>query len=302
MKIVTSGSDFLDIDGYAGIIAYSNLLKLKGIPSKCVSTAKLNESITPSILQLDIGLEKYEKSNDDEFIIVDVSIKNFFDNIVEEKKIVEVLDHHTGFEKYWKDRLGKNAKIEYIGAVATLIFEEYEKEGLIQKMSNQIAILLMAAILDNTLNFQAKITTERDKIAYNKLQLIANTNTDYAKNYFLECQEIIEKDLKSAIENDMKKLEKTYDILPPFFGQLTVWNKEFVLAKKDILYNTLNNFSDEWMINLICLEDSKSYIISTNKKVQRKIEKLFNKTFKNDTLVLDSVWLRKEIIKRAEDS
>ena len=49
MKIVTSGSRYIDIDAYASCIAYANLLNLKGIEAKAVSTAKINESITPNL-------------------------------------------------------------------------------------------------------------------------------------------------------------------------------------------------------------------------------------------------------------
>ena len=52
---------YIDIDAYAGIIAYANLLNLKGIQAKAVSTAKLNESITQTLLNLEIGLDKYKK-------------------------------------------------------------------------------------------------------------------------------------------------------------------------------------------------------------------------------------------------
>ena len=79
MNIVTSGSNYIDIDAYAGIIAYANLLNLKGIPAKAVSTAKLNESITPSLLNLNTVLDEYEKSDSDNFIILDVSNKDYFD-------------------------------------------------------------------------------------------------------------------------------------------------------------------------------------------------------------------------------
>ena len=267
MILVTSGSKYIDIDAYAGIIAYSNLLRLKGIQSKAVSTAKLNESITSSLLELNTKLDKYEEKEDNEFIIIDVSNKDYFDEIVQENKIVELIDHHTGFEEYWKSKLGKKSKIEFIGSVATLIVEDYEKENLLEKMSEDIAILLMSAILDNTLNFQAKVTNERDRIAYTKLQNIANIEENYAEKYFLECQQNIERDLRMAIENDTK-VEKICDLLPTVFGQLTLWNKEFILSNKKMVYETLNHIDKEWMMNLISLEDAKSYIIAEDTKVQ----------------------------------
>lgn len=72
--------------------------------------------------------------------------------------------------------MGGKANIEFIGAVATIIVERYEKEGLLDKMSKEVAYLLMAAILDNTLNFKARIAAERDKVAYEKLEKIIENN------------------------------------------------------------------------------------------------------------------------------
>ena len=108
MKIVTAGNKYIDIDAYASCIAYANLLKLKGIHAKAVSTAKINETITPNLLKLNAQLENYEKSDNDEFIIVDVSSKSYFDNIVNEDKIIEIIDHHVGYEEYWKQTRGKS--------------------------------------------------------------------------------------------------------------------------------------------------------------------------------------------------
>ena len=268
MKIVTSGRKYIDIDAYAGIIAYSYLLNLKGIQAKAVSTSVLNESITSDFLNLNFGLDEYEKSDDDEFIIIDVSNKDFFDNIVAETKIIEVIDHHTGFENFWKDRLGENVKIEFIGSVATLIFEEYEKENMVSKIPKEIAILLMAAILDNTLNLKAQITNKRDIDAYNKLSGIAGIKEDFEERYFLECQKTIEKNLEESIKNDTK-IEKTCNILPNAFSQLVLWNKEIAFDNIENVRNILDNISDEWMINIISLKDGKSYLLSNNKDFKR---------------------------------
>ena len=300
MNIVTSGSNYIDIDAYAGIIAYANLLNLKGIPSKAVSTAKLNESITPSLLNLNTVLDEYEKSDSYNFIILDVSNKDYFDNIVNESKIVEIIDHHTGFEEYWKNILKEKSRIEFIGAVATIIVEDYEKEHLLGNMSEDIALLLMSAILDNTLNFKAKVTDQRDINAYKKLSRIVRNIDNFEEKYFLECQKSIEANLEKSIENDTKN-EKTCDILPDTFSQLTLWNKDFILNNKENVYKILDKMSPEWMLNVISLEEGKSYIIANNELVKRNIEKLFEKAFKTDIMELDSVWLRKEIIKKARN-
>lgn len=299
MKIVTSGSRYIDIDAYAGCISYSYLLNLKGIQSKAVSTAKLNESITERLLELGIKLDKYKPTEEDEFIIIDVSDKNFFDNIVKENKITEVIDHHTGFEDYWKQRLGNNSKIEFIGSVVTIIFELYEKENLQDKITKDIAYLMMSAILDNTLNFKAKVTNHRDIIAYQKLEKIAEDSENYASKYFLECQEIIERDLRKALENDTK-IGIVSKKLPNVFSQLAVWNKNNILDNKKLIFDTLNNLGNEWILNLICLEEGKSYIIVSNDLVLQDIKKLLNGNINEYYLECEDVWLRKEIIKQAD--
>ena len=299
MIVVTSGSKYIDIDAYASCIAYANLLNLKGKEAKAVSSAKTNESIPSSLLKLNIGLDNYKPSKEDEFIIIDVSNKAFFDKIVNEDKIIEVIDHHVGYEEYWKNKLQDKAKIEFVGAVATLIVELYEKEGFIHKITKELAILLISAILDNTLNLKAKVTSERDITAYEKLESIIQ-DRKYPEKYFLECQSQINKDLKLAIENDTK-VEYVSQILPPIFSQLTIWDKEMVLRNRDILYTVLNHMGDKWMLNLICLKDGKSYLIAQDYEVQKNLEKLFNKTFKVDMMELDNVWLRKEIMKIAQE-
>lgn len=295
MIVVTSGKKYIDIDAYAGCIAYAKLLNLQGIESKAVSTAKLNESIIPSFMKLSSKLDEYKPNNDDEYIIIDVSNKDYFDTFVKEENIIEIIDHHVGYEEYWRNKLKEKAQIEFIGSVATMIFELYEKENLIKYITKDLAILLMSAILDNTLNLKAKITTTRDIIAYKKLEIIIDDKT-YSEKYFKECQLEIDKNLRLSIENDTK-IENINSILPPIFAQLTVWDKETILNNKQIINETLNTIGTKWMLNLICLKDGKSYLIAKDLSVQINMERLFNKKFKNEIMELEDVWLRKEIIK-----
>ena len=86
-----------------------------------------------------------------------------------------------------------------------------------------------------------------------------------------------------------------------YISQLTLWNKDFIIKNKEKVYKTIDAISPEWMLNLISLEESKSYIIANNEIVKRKLERLFNKSFNKDIMELDSVWLRKEIIKKAKN-
>lgn len=299
MIVITSGKRYLDIDAYATCIAYRELLKMLGIEAKFVSTAPLNYSITKSLLEIPYTLDNYNVDKNDKFIVIDISNKEFFEDFVKKDNVIEIIDHHPGFDNYWNNLLGKNSIIEQIGSVATIIVEKYEENNLLNKMDKNIAKLLMAAILDNTLNFTAEVTKKRDKDAYNKLEQIAE-NFTFKTSYFSECQKIVEDDLINSIVNDVK-IEETSKYLPKVLGQLTIWNITTILDKKDIIKEVMNSYGNEWLINIISLEEKRSYVVCSNENVKNNISKLFNCTTASDVLIISPAKLRKEIIKIALD-
>ena len=300
MIIITSGRGNVDIDAYGGAIGYAYLHNLQGIKAKAVCTGNLNESIIPSMLKLEYKLDNYTKSEDDKFIVVDVSYKDFFDKIVEEDKIIEILDHHYGYEEYWKEKLGEKAIIEQVGAMATIIVEKYEKENLLEKMPVDIAKLLMAAILDNTLNLKSNVTTKRDIESYNKLQKIVK-DENFAQNYFMECQQVIEKDLSQAIRNDIKIEDIDYS-LPRVIGQLVLWDKTLLWKNKEIIKEVLNEKGDKWVMNVICLKDGKNYLMASDKEVMQNLEELLETKSNDEIMELNRLMLRKEIMKKAMEA
>ena len=161
MVVLTVGKSYIDIDGYASGIAYRELLIMQGVDAKFVSNAVTNSSVIKSLLNLPYGIDDYKVKSDDKFILLDFSNPNFIPEFVDEGKVMEVIDHHPGYGDYWD-----NSVIEEIGAVATIIVERYQESGLLNKMKKEVVLLLMAAILDYTLNFTAKITSDRDRNAY----------------------------------------------------------------------------------------------------------------------------------------
>lgn len=304
MIIVTSGKRYIDIDAYSGIIAYTHLLKSLGKDVTSISTAKFNESISPVIKDINLSLDIIDKNttiNNAEFIILDVSSPEMFDKIVKDNnKIIEIIDHHTGYESYWKSYSNINLEIEFIGSVCTIIFEKYQKHNKLNLLTPDICKLLLAGILDNTLNLKANITTNRDIEACNSLYKIGNIDKSWANTYFLSCQELIEKDLESSIKNDVKiKCKDKY--LPDVFGQLLVLNKDSILEKENEIIKIMNSYNEPWIFNLVCLNDGKSYIISNDDTTKKQMETLFNKKFENNILTLDKFLLRKEIMKKAYD-
>lgn len=296
--IVTSGKNYIDIDAYASCIVYAKILSKLGINAIAVTNAEINESVPKKIFgDSNLMTNTYEYKKGDKFAIIDISNKTYFDTFVKEENIIQIIDHHYGFKEYWENILGEKAIIEPIGAVATIIVEFAIKTGYIKEMPKNEILLLMAAILDNTLNFKAKITTNRDKIAYKTLSEKIQ-NEKFAEEYFIACQDIIENDLEYYIKL-ATKCEKTSENLPSIFSQLVVWNKDKTFLKISEIQQELNKMGEDWILNLIVLKDEKSYIISNNDIYKRKIELLFNSKFDGNILSLDYMILRKEIIKKA---
>jgi inorganic pyrophosphatase len=205
MIVVTSGSEYLDIDSYAGIIGCAELLNLQGMEAIAASSVLPNHSVTADVLRTDVDLKAYKPESGDKFVLVDLSIVKFFDPIVELDNVIEVIDHHPGHEKYWQEKLGEKAQIEVIGAACTLVYERFKIAGKQKQMLPATAKGLAAGILDNTLNFTAAITTERDHIAYTELLLLAKLSNDFAAKYFLDVQNIVEANIENAVKGEKKQ-------------------------------------------------------------------------------------------------
>ena len=296
MIVVTSGKRYIDIDAYASCVAYRDFLRLQGKDVVAVTGSVINESVAPSLRELS-GFDDYAFLGDEEFAVLDLSNPDFLDECVDIERIVELIDHHAGFENYWDDKV-RRVRIEKIGAVATIVFERYRDGGALGKLRPELAKLLMAAILDNTLNFKAKITTERDVAAYKELVKIAGEDDEFAEKYFLECQAEVERDLATAIRNDVKS-EKVDFALPETIAQLLCWDGKEFLKREDELRNILSGLSENWMMNLISLKDGRSYVLVSDDAVAREVLRLFGGVREGNVVILDEVWLRKEILKRA---
>lgn len=296
--VITSGRKYIDIDAYAGMFTYQALLRDLGYNAFVTTTAVLNESIPESIKQLGFQFDKVDLSLPTKYIVLDVSHPDFVDTFVSEKDIIEIIDHHTGYEEYWKNK-GIKAHIEFIGSIATIIFEMFQKRKKENLLSVELCKLLIAAILDNTLNLKSSITTERDKVAYQQLLSLAQLDNQFGESYFQDCYKNLDNSLEEYLKNDTK-IEKVSSYLPEVFGQLIVLDKEDILRNLDRVHQFFYDY-EEWILNIISLSDGKSYLFFGSVSSKQKLESLFSKKAKDKYLELDQCMLRKEIMKLARE-
>ena len=298
--IITAGSTYLDIDAYACCVAMAELLRLKGENAVAYSAATANYSVCPSLVkegQIHKNLPLNFREKDAHYIIVDVSDPDYIKDSVPLDRVIEVYDHHVGFEAYWTSRIGKGTHIEFIGAAATLIYREWKREGLEDKLPSDTARLLIAAILDNTLNLTSSNTTQEDREAFEDLCKIANVGSEFCAAYFSEVQKSVEVDLKNALMGDLKILRDTA-VLPPKIAQLCVWDAQSIFAHLPNIRAWFEG-EDAWMVNLISLKEGCSYFLCDDPQYQTNIERVFDVRFEKGIAKSPVSYLRKQIIKKA---
>lgn len=299
-KIITAGSTYLDIDAYACMVAMAELLALKGVIAIAYSTAPVNYSVCESLIndgQLSHKLPDGMSERNAQYIIVDVSDPNFLSDSVPLDRVVEIFDHHVGFEEYWTSRIGEGSHIEFIGAAATLIYREWTSAGLQNKMKRSTAKLLAAAILDNTLNLTSSITTDEDVNSFSELCFITGIDDAFRAEYFSEVQRGVEADLKNAFFGDIKTVRGN-KVLPARVAQIAVWNSASILVRLNEIRTWFAGMSDGWMINLIDIKERCSYFICDEPGYQGKISEVFKIRFENGVAKVPRAYLRKEIIKK----
>ncbi len=292
-----------DIDCYASIIAYTDLLNQRGKPAKAYIPSAPNYSVPDSLRVKTLEQTNFDLQPDDKVIILDISIPEIIHQFVPNHQILELIDHHPGYESYWQKALGKRAIIEKIGAVATSIFEWWGECWDYQKMSPDIAKLLLGAILDNTLNFNAEITTDRDQIAAEQLAKISQTTLKNFTNwYFSTVSETILKDLSAAILDDTKPVKIPTAPAPITFGQLALWDAKSILSDDAKLKSILDSQASDWILSVLSIAEGKNYLLTSSDQILTYFTKLLQLKPEGNYNVTNRLYLRKEILAKILES
>ena len=294
--IVTAGRKYLDVDAYASMISYRELLKKTSDNEVLAfSTTKVNQTVPPMLRDLRYRLDEPVDVDGARFVLVDVSNPDFFDTFVNIDSVSEIIDHHAGYEEFWRANKAVKSQIEPVGAVCTQIYERFVEAGEVSLIDCDLAKLLTAGVLDNTINLKSKTTTKRDLRAYSELKELGGLGDVFRREYFLACEQEQMKDLKGAILGDMKA-EWVSKLLPEAIGQIIILHHNRIT--QEVLEKVFADY-DKWMINVISLEEGRSYLYCDGAETLAGLAKLFNeRESQENLLVLDDFVLRKEILRR----
>ncbi len=296
---VTTGYGFTDIDGFSCVIAYTNLLRQEGSRAIAYLPSPVNHSVPDYVSEWNLDYStSYAPDSDDKFVIMDVSDPSHFPREVIASRIIELYDHHFGFEKHWGERLGNNSKIEKVGACATLIVEEYERRNLTQ-ISPQDANLLALAIVSNTLDFKSSITHKRDKEAFQYLIPFLTLEEDWIQKYFSSNDVYIYSNPSDSMKGDTKVVKSPFIEGNIAIAQLELWQDNGFIGKKmqEISRASVNSGTPHWLLTVISIKEGHNYLYTTSEELKQFLREKFGATFEGDRGTTKTLMLRKEILR-----
>lgn len=296
--LVTSGQAYTDIDALACAVAYAELLNLEGKEAEAVLPGDLNHSVSKTIRTWLPEIKTAPDVAEFYSVLVDTSHAENFAQFATEESIIEIYDHHFGHEEYWKEKLGENSHIDFIGACATLIWEQWQKRNMGSRISVLSANLLFTAIISNTLNFGAQLTNDRDKKAFKELKPFTELPDNWLEDYFSEQEFHVYGNIEEAIKGDTKTITLSGLGHPIVVAQMELWNSQkFLLDNQQKIKETMSSLGSSWIISLPSISEKINYLYTENSDVQQLFSSVFGARFENNIGKTDKLWLRKEIRK-----
>ncbi|MFA5154928.1 MAG: DHHA2 domain-containing protein [Patescibacteria group bacterium] len=287
-----------DLDGFASAVAYAEFLNLHG---RTAQTGILGEPHAEAKYVVDRFklAPPPEIANADDFtavILVDASDLNGLEGRVPPQKVIEIIDHRpvNETEKFTRAKV----QIELVGAAATLIAEKFQSTG--SAVSPAAAILLYSAIISNTLNFQASITTERDREMAAWLRQFVGVADDYWRELFIAKSDLSGSKLAKQIRSDFAwfVLEgKRIGVAQlEIIGaeQLISGRLPEIIAELGRLKADLN--LDYVFQNTIELEQTGNYLVALDRATEKILTRALNLQFSNQVAKRQKLIMRKQIM------
>lgn len=295
-RIVTSYYE-PDLDAVASSYAYAEYLNKRNQKSNyfIYGQPKKEVQIITDMFNIPLTGAKNIKINQD-IIILDTNNYDEF-KYINKENIIEIIDHH---KKTATQEMFPNAKIqiELLGAVSTIIADKFKNHDLLP--SREAAILLYYGIISNTINLNAKTTTQKDK------DMLTWLETLYPEISASRIEEIFIK--KSKIEETNLRREMEAEIV------LTINNSKLTIAQLEIAnledFLKVNKYKINQILETVKIEKQLDYIfincvdilngfnvlLTVDDQTTSLLEKVYNLSFTNNEAKTPHLILRKELI------
>ena len=227
-------------------------------------------------------------------ILVDHNEKTQAVDGFDEADILEIIDHH---------RLGSLETIspvffrnQPLGCTSTIIYQMYQEKGV--EIPEQIAGILCAAIISDTLMFRSPTCTPVDRAAAEELAIIAGIEIEVlAKNMFRAGSDFNRKTPEEILNQDFKKFTMgKYE-----FGvaQLSAMSKEELetvhMKLKDYIFTVLKEHKlDMVFVMLTDILEESTTLIGAGEEADAVINRAFSAQREDEGYLLKGVVSRKK--------
>lgn len=286
-----------DTDTICSAIAYAYLKKAKGENAEAVRLGEMNKE-TEFVLNYfkqegPVFVERVEDGT--KVILVDHNeFQQSIDNI-ENAHILEVIDHHRVANFETKDPVYFRA--EPVGCTATILNKIFKEENI--EIPQEIAGLLLSAIVSDSLLFKSPTCTSEDVEAAKELAEIAKVDVnEYGLEMLKAGADVSDKSERELISMDAK--EFSMNDAKVEIAQINAVDIEDILQKQAELTEVIQQTISEKNLDLFVLVvtdilNNNSETLALGKETA-KVEKAFDVTLNNDRAFLEDVVSRKKQI------
>lgn len=287
-----------DTDSTCAPIVYAWYLNQKGIDAKAYVTGELNREA--EFVLNHFGVEKPELLktlvDGDQYFLVDTNNPEELVDGYKEAELMGIVDHHKlvgGLDT----ESPIHVTIRPVACTMTVIWELMARDG-ITDVSREIAGLMLAAIVSDTLKFTSPTTTEEDKKIAENLAKISEEDIDkLAEEMFAAKSNLEGMSAKDILLSDSKKFELGDKKLR--VSVLETTKPENSLSMKEDLLDAMNELKEEEGLEgifffAVDILNTESRLIVCGDFEKEVAEKAFEGEFENGVMELEGVVSRKK--------
>ncbi|WP_342430845.1 manganese-dependent inorganic pyrophosphatase [Neobacillus sp. FSL H8-0543] len=297
-KVLIFGHKNPDTDTICSAIAYADLKKQLGMDVEPIRLGQINGETQYALDHFHVEVPRLVEAVAAEVqsvILVDHNERQQSANDITNVRVLEVIDHHRIANFETSDPL--YYRCEPVGCTATILNKMYKENG--KEIPNEIAGLMLSAIISDSLLFKSPTCTPEDVAAARELAEIAGVD---AESYGLEMlkagADLSDKTVEDLISLDAKEFEMGTSKVE--IAQVNAVDTTEVLAFQADLEATISKVIEEKNLDLflfvvtdILTNDSVGLALGSKAYA---VEKAYNVTLENNIATLKGVVSRKKQI------
>lgn len=287
-----------DSDTIFSAMGYQEFLKNKNIESKAFALGDLNNETKFVLDYFDMELPEQisEFPHGTEIILMDHNEEGQSVENIKDLDIVEIIDHHKVSLQTDKPI---RIYVEPLGSSCSIVAKKFFAKGF--PIPREIAGMLMAGIISDTLYFESPTTTEKDKELVGKLNEIVGIEDleEFAMKMFDAKSDVSDLSTEEIVKLDYKVFEfggEKYGI-----GVMETTNKDFGLERKNEILENLQKIKEEdnmraVFLSIIDILKKESYTICSDDEAKELFVKMFNGGEKDGVIFVPNLVSRKKEI------